>query len=43
MLIAALQAWSVGTDPHSLPELVEGFFGTLAWLTTDVHHEESPS
>ncbi|WP_228001778.1 TetR/AcrR family transcriptional regulator [Nocardia australiensis] len=43
MLIAALQAWALGTDPGSLPELIEAFFDTLAGLITDIHHEESPS
>jgi AcrR family transcriptional regulator len=43
MLMAALQAWALGADPASLPDLIEGFFATLAGLTSDIHYEESPS
>lgn len=43
LLIAALQAWAAGDDPDGLPELIEGYFGTLVELTTEFRTEESPS
>lgn len=52
VLMAALQTWAAGSDPGTLPELIEGCFGALDGLTSAEDYrrmhsenriEESPS
>ncbi|MCP2314992.1 transcriptional regulator, TetR family [Nocardia amikacinitolerans] len=47
LIVAALQTWAAGTDPTGLPDLIEGFFDTLAGVANDIEYtieyEESAS